>query len=52
MVRELNNSANYLTKFVKKHTGRNCKDILQEAKLRAVLKMLAEGTSNIYDITE
>ena len=52
MARELNYSANYLTRFVKKHTGRNCKDIMQEAKLRAALKMLAEGTSNIYDISE
>lgn len=45
-------NASYLSSYIKKHTGRNCKDLIQETKLNEALRLLAEPDYNIYDIAE
>ncbi|MEE0419224.1 MAG: AraC family transcriptional regulator [Lachnospiraceae bacterium] len=49
---QLGYNPSYLAVYVKKHTGRNCRDILQEARLKEALRQLAETDYDIYDIAE
>lgn len=43
---------NYLTTYVKKHTGRNCRDIIQETKLQYAIELLDNSVLSIYHIAE
>lgn len=49
---ELGYNANYLAGYIKKRTGRNYREIVREARLKASLRLLAETSLSIYDISE
>lgn len=49
---ELGYHPSYLTSYIKKHTGRSCRDIIQETKLQASLALLKDTDTNIYRISE
>ncbi|SCP98943.1 AraC family transcriptional regulator [Anaerobium acetethylicum] len=49
---QLGYNPSYLTTYIKKNTGRNCKDIIQETKLNEAISLLANPTISINDIAE
>jgi len=49
---QLGYHANYLSEYIKKHTGRNCRDIMRETKLEEAVKQLEETEFDVYDISE
>ena len=45
-------NANYLANYLKKRTGKNYREIVKEMRLKTALKLLAETSLSIYDISE
>ena len=52
MAAELGYNANYLTGYIKKHTGRNCREIMKEARLNEAVRLLAETGLTVYQVSE
>lgn len=52
MASELGYNANYLTGYIKKHTGRNCREIMKEARLKEALRLLADTALSVYEVSE
>lgn len=52
MASDLGYNANYLTGYIKKHTGRNCREIIKESKLKEALRLLSDTGMSIYDVSE
>lgn len=52
MAAGLGYNANYLTGYIKKHTGRNCRDIMKEARLNEAMHLLADTGLTVYQVSE
>ncbi|HHV10956.1 MAG TPA: AraC family transcriptional regulator [Clostridiales bacterium] len=52
MALALGYNPNYLTTYIKKHTGKNCSTIIQEVRLNEALNLLENSDLSIYDIAE
>ncbi|ROR30596.1 AraC-like DNA-binding protein [Mobilisporobacter senegalensis] len=52
MAMEIGYNPSYLTTYIKKHTGRNCKDIINEARLNKAVNLLENSEFNISNIAE
>ncbi len=52
MASDLGYNSNYLTTYIKKHTGKNCSTIIQEARLNEAVRLLENSGLNVYDIAE
>lgn len=52
MASNLGYNANYLTRYLKNRTGRSYHEIVREVRLQTALRLLAETSLSIYDISE
>lgn len=52
MAAELGYNTNYLTGYIKIHTGRNCREIMKETRLKEALRLLADTPLSIYEVSE
>ena len=52
MAAGLGYNANYLTGYIKKHTGRNCRDIMKEVRLNEAMHLLADTGLTVYQVSE
>ena len=52
MAQHFHYTPNYLTRLIKMRTGRNCKDIMKEAKLQKALSLLTNSQLPIGEIAE
>lgn len=52
MAAQLGYNANYLTGYIKKHTGKNCREIMKEARLKESLRLLADTPLSVYEVSE
>lgn len=52
MAQHFHYTPNYLTRLIKMRTGRNCKDIMKEAKLQRALSLLTNSQMPVGEIAE
>ena len=52
MAQHFHYTPNYLTRLIKMRTGRNCKDIMKEAKLQQAVGLLSNSKMPIGEIAE
>lgn len=50
MASKLGYNPNYLTTYIKKHTGKNCSTIIQEARLTKAINLLETTDMTVYNI--
>lgn len=50
MAAELGYNPNYLTGYIKRHTGKNYREIMMEIKMKKALRLLAETSLSVYEI--
>ena len=52
MAEHFHYTPNYLTRLIKMRTGRNCKDIMKEAKLQKAIELLSNSKMPVGEIAE